>query len=402
MPKYKKNLLNPNLYGQFQSPSDRYKFTNAQLMDGFYNQAMATATDGRFDAYCLSGIRTEDNTGAGTDPNDAYLDPFGYIWIVVYPDTNIARPADPRVFADPKDIVDSIGGFKSAGFWVRSSYLAHGKAAPAFGQKVSMYFEEGSIANSDWSKARFIEPVGQPDYGDYSFLKLASVQGTVTAQDAFSGGAATLMGVITDDGDIYTRAQKLRDQGVKIRGRASPTANSGDKELADKAGIPVNVLRAFRSIESGPLGPTAIRFEPHLWYRKTRTDPPKGFTRNNEVGYSKVASETNRAAFLAAYAVNQKVAVTSTSFGLYQVLGGKGIKAYGSAATFWEAFGNDATKASDEMLVAWFKDNPKAVQAANALDFTKLAENYNGSQQAKHYYDALIAEAYVIAQQKFQ
>lgn len=70
-----------------------------------------------------------------------------------------------------------------------------------------MYFEEGSIANSDWAKPRFIEPVGQPDYGDYSFLKLASVQGTVTAQDAFAGGAATLMGVITDDGDIYTRAQ---------------------------------------------------------------------------------------------------------------------------------------------------------------------------------------------------
>jgi Spy/CpxP family protein refolding chaperone len=194
MPKYKKNLLNPNLYGQFQSPSDRYKFTNAQFMDGFYNQAMATATDGQFDAYCLSGIRTEDNTGAGTDANDAYLDPFGYVWIVVYPDTNIARPADPRAFTNPKDIVDSVGGFKAAGFWVRSNYLAHGKSAPAFGQKLSMYFEEGSISNSDWSRARFTEPTGLPDYGDGSFLKLASVEGLASAQAAFALGNASLLG----------------------------------------------------------------------------------------------------------------------------------------------------------------------------------------------------------------
>jgi hypothetical protein len=53
------------------------------------------------------------------------------------------------------------------------------------------------------------------------------------------------------------------------------------------------------------------------------------------------------------------------------------------------------------MLVAWFKANKRAVTAANAYDFTKLAEAYNGSQQAKHYYDALIAEAYTAAKQKF-
>jgi hypothetical protein len=49
------------------------------------------------------------------------------------------------------------------------------------------------------------------------------------------------------------------------------------------------------------------------------------------------------------------------------------------------------------MLVQWFKDSSKAMKAANVTptpDFVKLAEAYNGSSQADHHYDALIAEAY--------
>ena len=191
---FKKNLPKPYLAQVLQSTSDRAKLTGTWQMDSFYNNAMASITDGQFDAYCLSGIRTEDNTGAGTDTNDAYLDPFGYLWIIAYPDIRISKPGDPRAFSTPEEIIESIGSFKSSGFWVRSNYLANGKAAPTFGQKLNMYFEEGSIANSDWSKARFTDPEGIPDYGDGSFRRLASIKGLATAQGAFENGVPMLLG----------------------------------------------------------------------------------------------------------------------------------------------------------------------------------------------------------------
>ena len=372
-------------------------------MDGFYNGAFTSATDGQFDAYCLSGIRTEDNTGAGIDTNDAYLDPLGYIWIVAYPDTNIAKPGDPREFNTPEGILGSIRTFKGAGFWVRSNYLAYGNTAPSFGQKLTMYFEEGSISNSDWAKPRFVEPQALPDFGDHSFRKLSSVEGLVSATTAFSDGLASLLGIPGSTGNIYTKAQEQRDAGnTKIRGRSLPDAKPGDLELAKEIGIDVNILRAFRLIESGKLGATALRFEPHLWYKRKGTDPPLGWTRSDTYVFSEVGSETGKSAFEAAYAVDPKTAVKVTSWGLYQVMGYWALKAYPSAAAFYKAFKKDASAASDQMVVAWFKANPKAIVAANNLDFTALAEEYNGSKQALSFYDALIAEAYVLAKEKYQ
>tara|TARA_Y100000114_G_scaffold104563_2_gene97802 strand:- start:13048 stop:14160 length:1113 start_codon:yes stop_codon:yes gene_type:complete len=200
------------------------------------------------------------------------------------------------------------------------------------------------------------------------------------------------------DDSIYTKAARLRASGTPVPGPSTPKVLSGDEKLAQDAGIPVAILRAFRSVETGALPASSLRFEPHKWKRSKGTIPPKGYTpKSNKETWSVKSSETNRAAFEAAYAIDQDVAVKSTSFGYYQVLGGKGIKIYETASKFWTAFQANPEKVSDELVVLWFKDTPEAQAAANSLDFTTLAVKYNGSRQAEHYYDIRIAESYKAA-----
>lgn len=186
--------------------------------------------------------------------------------------------------------------------------------------------------------------------------------------------------------------EELRAKNPKIR-KPIPSKKDGDEELAKIAGIPLAVLRAIRAVESSG-NPSSIRFEPHKWYNVKKTNPPKGFTRNNEVPYSLVAGETNKNAFEAAYAIDKDLAVRSTSFGSYQVLGGKGIEVYGTSEKFWEQFKIKPEEVSDKIMAQWFSTNKKAKEAANNLDFTKLAEAYNGPEQAKQHYDSLLLHAY--------
>ena len=201
----------------------------------------------------------------------------------------------------------------------------------------------------------------------------------------------------TDD-SIYTKAARLRTAGTPVKGPSVPKISSGDEELARNAGIPVAILRAFRALETGRLPASSLRFEPHKWKKKRGTNPPKGYTpKSSKQTWSVVSSETNRAAFDAAYAIDKDLAVRSTSFGFYQVLGGKGIKIYETASKFWTAFLADPEKVSDEIFIAWFKGTSGAAAAANSLDFTTLAVKYNGALQAEHYYDIRLAEAYKAA-----
>ena len=227
-------------------------------------------------------------------------------------------------------------------------------------------------------------------------LNIGNQKGGQNAHSS-SGEPTRLNGDYAND-SIYTKAARLRAAGIPVPGPSTPKVLSGDEKLAQDAGIPVAILRAFRSVETGALPASSLRFEPHKWKRSKGTIPPKGYTpKSDKETWSVKTRETNREAFIAAYAIDQDVAVKSTSFGYYQVLGGKGIKIYGTASKFWTAFQADPVKVSDELVVLWFKDNPPAQAAANSLDFTALAVKYNGSGQANHYYDIRIAESYKAA-----
>lgn len=161
-----------------------------------------------------------------------------------------------------------------------------------------------------------------------------------------------------------------------------------DTQLAAEAGIPVGVLRAIRSVESGS-NPAVIRFEPHLFLRHV-PGAPIPYTRGPTMAASRVASETNRAAFERARAINEQAAIKSTSWGLYQVLGQHLLNLFPRDPV--GSFYADPQGASDRLLVAWFDSRPAAAAAARALNFTELARLYNGS--AVSPWGARVAAAY--------
>lgn len=197
-----------------------------------------------------------------------------------------------------------------------------------------------------------------------------------------------------------------------------------DEALAAQANIPVAVLRAIRSVESGG-NASAIRFEPHVFWRQVLgfPDPRPGVPTATggqirdamsaaqfaQVPYtpcstswrtahglapcmrhgavynhaaSLVSTETNRAAFERARRVNQEAAINATSWGLYQVLGEHLLRAFPGSADPVAAFYADPLDTSNRMLVSWFRSRPSAAAAARSVppNFGELAAAYNGSQ----------------------
>jgi hypothetical protein len=165
-------------------------------------------------------------------------------------------------------------------------------------------------------------------------------------------------------------------------------ALGSDADLATQAHIPVGVLQAIRSVESGG-NPSAVRFEPHLFLRRV-PGAAIPYTPGPTQAASHVASETNRAAFERARAINEQAAIDSTSWGLYQVLGAhlRNISPSNPVGTF----DSNPRGTSDRLLVDWFASNRAAQAAANALNFSDLAYRYNGSRLSP--WGARVAAAY--------
>jgi len=171
--------------------------------------------------------------------------------------------------------------------------------------------------------------------------------------------------------------------------------DTNETELSEKAGVPITVLRALMKVESRG-NPAAIRFEPHWFvgmkhlgsrYRKVGFRPDllgripytPDFRRS---GVSYVRRETNRDAFLRAYALDPRAAIKSSSFGKYQVMGWALLEAFGNdPVKAWESFQRDPNTASDLMLVSWFKKNGAARRYANQKpepNWKRLSARYNG------------------------
>lgn len=165
--------------------------------------------------------------------------------------------------------------------------------------------------------------------------------------------------------------------------------------LARRIGIEPNVLRAIERIESSGR-PNAVRFEPHLFHRDTdgrftRQQVPWTPERGN---VSLTPSETNRAAFERAFRLDPATAVTSTSWGTYQVLGGAGLTLYGTPSAFVQAFDANPELVSAYLLAEWFRQRPDVIAAANRGDWGYVAWRYNGSRTSpwRGRFEAALAE----------
>ena len=182
MAKYKKSLTNPSLYRQFSNnSSEMFDYTMSNIMDGFYDGAMNSAIDGKFKAVCLSGIKTEDNTGEGTDANDA-VKSGEFINLIIRPLTNFGNIIpDPRSSKDPEEI-NRIISLHASTFLARSDYEFDVASPISFGQVIDCYFEKGSISNSDFKTLRFSEPKGK--LIETSFSALGTIEGVQTGMGA--------------------------------------------------------------------------------------------------------------------------------------------------------------------------------------------------------------------------
>jgi hypothetical protein len=163
------------------------------------------------------------------------------------------------------------------------------------------------------------------------------------------------------------------------------------RDAAAELEIPIKVIQTIEAVESGGRA-SALRFEPHVFLRK-RPDLKEQvpFTPGPR-GYSVTRSQTNQSAFEHAFELDAKSATESTSFGLYQVLGGHLISIYGTPESGVDHFYADPLNVSYKLLTSWFKDSPRALKAARQLDWRKLARYYNGPGQVEHYGAALERE----------
>lgn len=190
-----------------------------------------------------------------------------------------------------------------------------------------------------------------------------------------------------------------------------------DAAIAAATGIPLNFARAIRAVESNG-NPSAVRFEPHVFWkiRKGLPDDATGpqiyaalspaelaqvpYTPGNtdwrtahglapcriSRAASCVSAETNRAAYLRAYAVSAATAVRATSFGLYQVLGGDLLALYANdPARAKAAFDSDPAGVSEALLVHFLNvTKVRAKEAAIAGDVPAFVHYYNGCGRAGH------------------
>tara|TARA_R100000664_G_scaffold34236_1_gene55483 strand:- start:8833 stop:9540 length:708 start_codon:yes stop_codon:yes gene_type:complete len=192
----------------------------------------------------------------------------------------------------------------------------------------------------------------------------------------------------------------ITTQAAKDAGFDGFVILSNPQSLADRAGIPPEVLQAFREVESNG-DSSAIRFEPHLFVRfNPRAAGTIPYTPSKHGPWSVMTKETNRAAFDRAYKIDARSAVKATSWGAFQVLGQHLLDEYDDRPDkAVQAFDEDPEKVSGILLARWFSANHRAKQYANASppDFNRLCRMYNGPLYAKHNYHVRMRKAWLKA-----
>ena len=179
MGKGSNGLTGEYMFRLLTTDKGRYQLTTERLMSEFYRGSNSSETDGTFKAVCLSGIRTDENEGSGTDINDANIS-GKFIDIIVRPLTPFGDILpDPRLLTDPKQINDAISTHKAM-FLAKSDFGFKDQSSISFGQVINCYFEDGSIANSDFSGLRFAEPQGEI-YNEFQYSLLTSAGGSKEA-----------------------------------------------------------------------------------------------------------------------------------------------------------------------------------------------------------------------------
>ena len=201
MPKYPINMLNPNLYRQFStSPMEELNFMMSNFSDNYYTKLTSDNKIGSFMAIVLSGLRTEDNTGASLDELDSKL-VNGRLELVIMPlDQPFANCGDPRNAKNKEEAIEIIKR-NSEVFTAKSEFKVTVGRPLHFGQKVKCRYIKGSLGRASQRDLVFEMPVFyDPDKSFDSVKKMGFSQRAITK---FSSGNIGLLGEMSNLGLSY-------------------------------------------------------------------------------------------------------------------------------------------------------------------------------------------------------
>ncbi|NVZ19859.1 N-acetylmuramidase family protein [Pseudomonas costantinii] len=178
-------------------------------------------------------------------------------------------------------------------------------------------------------------------------------------------------------------------------------------------GIPVNLIRAFATVESGGrsgFGPAkfpVIAYERHIFYKYTQPKYETAYP-NLSAPYSakadaqwKINNKDQATAWQtlrAAYTLNPEAALKSASYGMFQIMGFN----Y-AACGFKDVFVFVAAmklNAGEQLqaFVSFCKQNPALIKAMKNKDYVGMARNYNGADFGN--YDKRIQKEYEALEKK--
>jgi hypothetical protein len=179
------------------------------------------------------------------------------------------------------------------------------------------------------------------------------------------------------------------------------TGSAIAQRIAEKTGIPLPWMIAVMAHESGGSA-SAVRFEPHLFLKQRpelvqvlggehathegRLDAWSHnripYTHGEEHAASDVAEETDRAAHDRAFILDPRATMRSSSYGLFQVLGGVFIDShpplFKTPEVALATFDRDPLATSEALEVTYLLGRPALIAAAKRGDVRAWCSGYNG------------------------
>ena len=222
MPRYKKNYLNPFSSVRYQNNPKAYlNYLLDRVYDTTIESSFVIPDEDKFEAICLSGIRTEDNTALPMIPSDSNDGALSgqFVEITIKPKTPRGdQLPDPTAFTDAafvNSIIDTANKDTEGHFKAKSDYLVNSVNNVSFGQVVKCYY----VSREDPVLIMFENPMGslpmEPGYAG-----LMTLEGFQPASMAFQDGLPGLLGEGTSGASQSPAQQAFEAKlGAAIRAR---------------------------------------------------------------------------------------------------------------------------------------------------------------------------------------
>lgn len=180
------------------------------------------------------------------------------------------------------------------------------------------------------------------------------------------------------------------------------------QKAADELGVDLASVRAVTSVEAKEFGFfkngfPVILFERHKFFKYLTEIRGASFANsiaamNGDICNAKSGGYLGKEAEIKrldrAIVINEKAALLSASYGLFQLMGfNYALCGYGNV----ESFVKDMKASEDYQLAAFVKfvkSQPGLLNALRAKNWARFAELYNGSNYAINQYDVKLADAY--------